>query len=690
MADYRPWEQPPPSTQPAPADATLQPWEQYAQTKKKERPKSFLVGLAKGAGKAVASPFTEAFRVFGEMYPEAYEALGKTPPEPQPLGPTPGKDIGLGLAQNIYVPTPIGPVSPVGLVMSGKGAVTAGRPVAGQPPNPEQVGERIGAAGVGAFFSAPGAPRAIGARFLTPPAKIVAPEGPGGAVERVLETIKAAEPLRTKQESLYTQERAQRAAKAKAMGRKVSGERGFYAELSQLSGQYGKVPWAAREKMAQADVDQLFKTVADSPELQYFETVSARNGLQKLLGYGEVPTQSELALLEKVFGGEFVTQVLSHRPKLQQLKELGYEIANVPRSLMASFDLSAPLRQGLFIGAAYPKQFAKAFGGMFGQFGSEKVFKASMEEIASRPTYELMKRSGLSLTEMGRFESAREEQFMGAGLSEKIPLVGKGVRASNRAYSGFLNRLRADTFDSLVRDAKGVGRDPAADPRLARSIAKFVNDASGRGGGKFVQEHMRGLNALFFSPRFIASRVALLNPKNYITMDPVVRKAALRGAISLGSAGLTILSLAKMSGADVETDPRKADFGKIRVGNTRYDIFGGFQQFVRFAATMAMGPEKGTRWDTFARFAESKTAPMISFGIDAMRGRNMIGQPFNPDTEVLNRFTPMAMQDAYDLIKERGAIGAPMAVPAFFGAGLQTYELKPKEKPGYPKQPWEK
>lgn len=686
MPEYRPWETASTPNDSAPADDTYRPWEGAPKKPKKEKSPSFLVGLAKGAGKAIVSPFTEAARMAGEMYPEAALALGIEPPTPQPRPEHPGREIALGLAQNIYVPTPVGPASPVGLLMSAKQAFTAGSPINGQPPNAEQVGERIGGAGVGAFFSAPGAPKAIIGRAMAGPAKASAAPVETGPVERVLETIKAAEPLRAKQEVVYTQERGQRVAKARAVGSQVEGERGFYAELGQLKGELPKVPWKAREKMVQADVDQLFKMVAESPNLKYFETVSARRGLQRLLGYGELPRHSELNLMEKVFGEKFVTDVLAHRPKMERLKELGYEIANVPRSLMASFDLSAPLRQGLFIGASYPKSFAKAFTGMFGEFVSEKNYKASMDEIASRPTYSLMKRSGLSLTEMGRFPSAREEAFLGAGLSEKIPLVGVGVKASNRAYSGFLNRVRADAFDSLVRDAQAIGRDPAMNPKLAKSIAEFVNDASGRGGGKFIRDHMQGLNALFFSPRFIASRVNLLNPSKYVTMDPVVRKAALRGALSLGSATLTILTLAKMSGAEVETDPRKPDFAKIKVGNTRYDILGGFQQFGRFAANMAMGPEHGTRWDVLGRFAESKTAPLVSFGITALRGKNMIGQDFNLDREVLDRFVPMAAKDAYDLIQDRGAVGAPMAVPSMLGVGVQTYQTKKKQ---VTKAPWE-
>jgi hypothetical protein len=42
----------------------------------------------------------------------------------------------------------------------------------------------------------------------------------------------------------------------------------------------------------------------------------------------------------------------------------------------------------------------------------------------------------------------------------------------------------------------------------------------------------------------------------------------------------------------VEIDPRSTDFGKIKVGNIRWDIWGGFQQWVRVASQLATGERK--------------------------------------------------------------------------------------------------
>src|SRR5207249_2086087 len=103
---------------------------------------------------------------------------------------------------------------------------------------------------------------------------------------------------------------------------------------------------------------------------------------------------------------------------------------------LASFDVSAPFRQGLVAGASHPKIFAKNFGPMFKALVSEKRYDAIMQEIASRPSFQTMQDARLSLTGLGDL-SHREEQFM-SNLAERITGGKYGpVRASSRAYVGF-------------------------------------------------------------------------------------------------------------------------------------------------------------------------------------------------------------------------------------------------------------
>ena len=517
-------------------------------------------------------------------------------------------------------------------------------------------------------------------------------------VQKVITALKEAKPIRKTQEALYTKARGIKLAKSLEAGKKVTGEKGFYEELGQLKGELPKVQYESlRGKIGQEDIDNLFIKVKDSPLLNEWDKITAREGLAKVFGQmgGTVPTEGELKLLNKTFGPDFVKAVSDKRSLLTKFAKAGLEISNIPRSLMASFDLSAPLRQGLFL-LGRPKQFFPAFAKQFKYFGSEKAFRAGQEEIVRRPTFELMNESRLALTDMDNVLTAREERFM-SSWAEKIPLAGKVVRMSGRAYTGFLNKLRADVFDDLLQKAEMQGLDPKNNPDLTKSLANFINTATGRGGLGPLERAATAFNSFFFSPRLMASRLKLLYPGFYMGLDPFVRKEALKSLLTFSSMGLTVLGLAKMAGAEVNIDPRNADFGKIKVGNTRLDPWGGFQQYIRLAAqlisgkivssttgqimTLGEGYRPLTRLDILERFIEYKEAPLFSFATALLKGQTAIGEKIDLPTEIANRFIPMVVGDMYDLYKEKGLEGMFVAPLAIFGIGIQTYG--PKEDTPY-------
>ncbi|MEK7188800.1 MAG: hypothetical protein AAB685_03040, partial [Patescibacteria group bacterium] len=326
---------------------------------------------------------------------------------------------------------------------------------------------------------------------------------------------------------------------------------------------------------------------------------------------------------------------------------------------------------------------------MFRYAGSEEAYQGLAKEISKRPTYKLMKEAKLALTDMGSALADREEAFM-SNWAEKIPGFGKIARASNRAYSGFLNKLRADTFDDILAKAKLAGVQETQG--LISSAANFVNSATGRGSLGSLQGSYPLFNAIFFSPRLMASRINLLNPNFYMKLDPFVRKEALKSLVSFGALGTTAISLAKLGGANVGDDPRSADFGKIKIGNTRYDNWGGFQQYMVLATRLATGKmidsTTGKEFDlsegfgsqgrlgALARFFEFKTSPVASFALGQLRGKTAIGEEAKVAPEVLKRFIPMLAQDIFETYRERGIKGIPMATPAVFGVGTQSYGPK--------------
>ena len=524
------------------------------------------------------------------------------------------------------------------------------------------------------------------------------PETPDDLFKKIIGAIEEAGSKRKVQEQIYTQERAVKIKKAMAAGEKATGEKRFPAMLRELKGEMTKVEFESlRVKFGQKEIDKLFEMIWDSPKIKSWEHATAYRGLAKLFGKfgGSVPQDSELELLGRVFPKELIKALIKKRGLFKRMKEGRMQLANIPRSIMASFDLSAPFRQGLFL-ISHPKRFGQSFIKMFRQFGSEKAFNAVQESIAQKETFGLMKEAGLQLTKLGKQLSLREEAYM-SQWAEKIPLIGRVVRASGRAHMGFLNKLRADVFEDLVKKAAKLGRDPRKNMDLAKEIAKFVNVASGRGTLGGLESSAVTLNAMLFSPRLIASRLTLLNPVYYIKADPFVRKEALKSLLAVSGLAGTVLGLAKAGGADVGLDPRSADFLKIKIGKTRIDVLGGVQQYMRAVGqivsgkyissttgkifTLGEGYRPLTRWEIGIRFGESKLAPIASFVMALMKGQDIEGKPGSVPKEIGKRFVPMAMADIYDIAKENPEL-LPISWLGIFGVGLQTYGPRKKKRKG--------
>ena len=521
-----------------------------------------------------------------------------------------------------------------------------------------------------------------------PKAEIVSKKGEpkiSKPVTKIIQALEQAKPLLKKQEEIYQKERTERLKKIITAGELTKGEAGYHKKLAALKGKMDKVQFESIRTIGQKDIDALFQQIQNNPILSEWEKVPAATGLSKLFGKrgGTVPTQKELDLLKEVFGSKLIETIQTKKPVWAKIQNVLLEAVNTPKALMASFDLSAPLRQGIFF-IGRPKQMLPAMKVMLQCFTGKKAYANAMANIRNRPSFKLMQENNLALTDLGSMTS-REEAFMST-FAEQIWGVGAGVRASSRAYTGFLNKLRADVFDDITKKGLALG---IKDPKFLKDTARFVSVATGRGGLGALENSAVALNGFFFSPRLLTSRLSLLNPGFYLKLHPRARKEALKSLFSFASIATTVAGLAHLAGAKVGHDPRNADFMKIRVGNTRYDILGGFQQPIRLASqlisgqiissttgktlTLGEGYKPITRLGIAVRFIEYKEAPVFSFAVAALRGETAIGAKVDLPTEIVNRFIPMVIQDMHDLYDNQGLSGIPLAVPAILGVGTQTY-----------------
>lgn len=567
------------------------------------------------------------------------------------------------------------------------------------------------------------------------------PPPPSKVVKRILEALKAARPVREQQEAGYTAERIRRIRQAVELERGKAGLEQHYARLAALKGAYKQVDFESIAKaLSQEDVNDLVKIIFAHPSLEFFDKPNAVIALQKLLGEegGEVPQRNELELLEIVFGTEFVEALTALRPKISEGRILGalVGIGNVSRAMRTSFDLSGALRQGLYLGPSFPKEWSESFVAMHRYWASEENFRDGMEAIYHDPAFRLARRSGLSLSRPGsQFLDAQEEPFYGANLAENLhkpieklipgaagrvvatPLrvVSSGVRRSNRSYAGFLNKLRFDVFKALIAEAMKSSRaiyvkarasglsvteaekkadyyDPWQNPELARGLAEFVNAGTGRGDSQLISKNSGLLNFFLFAPRLIKSRLHLLNIKHYVRGHPLVRRQYIRSSAATAGTAALVLTLAAWAGAQVEWERRNGDWGKIRVGGTVYDILGGFVQYLRLYATVAetlLNQARGRRLrygnaaEILLRFTEHKLAPVPQFILGWLRGqateRDIRGRRgrFKIGLELLKLFVPMVAEDFFEVMK-KDPRQLPVTVPAsVYGVSVQSYR-KPR------------
>lgn len=511
---------------------------------------------------------------------------------------------------------------------------------------------------------------------------------PKPSATKVRESLGPARRLRAEQARGYSEERSRRVAKAQQAAEQAGGGiAGHKAALAELRGELPKVKFEKLRagNLTEPELEQLFHTVDQHSELRFFDKVSTKQALTKAFYEGTTPTPSEIRHLQTVFGQEAV--------KVSAAKwKVAGSVANIPRSLMSTLDLSGTLRQGLVVAVAHPKIVARNMKPQIKALVSEKNHAAIMDEIHARPNAERYKRSGLPLTTLDDI-TTREEQFS-SGLAETLT-GGKRfspVRASGRAYTGFLNKTRADVFDLLDDLARAQGHN-VENLKFERDLARLIGSMTGRGP---LPQSLKGaatfLNATFFSPRLMAGRIDLLfAPITYAKADPFVRKQALKSMLRLYAAGGAILTLAAAAGGKVNLDPRNADFAKVRISNTRIDIFGGFQQYVRLLAQVAsgtivssatgkkltLGAEFGelSRKDIIERFGVGKFAPPTSFVYDFFKGTDYEGEPFNIKKAALQRLIPFIAQDLHDLYRETGSIPASVGGAGLigFGIGVQTY-----------------
>ena len=488
-----------------------------------------------------------------------------------------------------------------------------------------------------------------------------------------------------------------------------------YDQLREQEGLVEKDRLEARKKAVRAAIDNYQQRIKDG-DFARKQAVAPKvdEETRKLLAERERIKHEFDVLQEK--------NRLANRSLPEKIQDFGLDVWNAPKSLVTTIDLSALLRQGAVLLPSHPISWAKAFVNMFALASSQKRYDAWLNNLKASELYPLIKDSKLFISDTNAKMSAQEETFM-SKLARHIPIIGQSIQLgknikipgldlvgfSARAYSGFLNNLRVNVFASGVEElqkSKDAGlltarfKDKPAmtfesHPEEYKKLADFINNATGRGKllkvGQFdLEKAAPVLNAVFFSPRFVASRINLVNPVYYAKLPPEARREALKSVLAFIAFGMSILAMFKASGYSVELNPKSTDFGKIKDANgkTRYDIWAGFSNIIRAIVQIATGEKKTAegdiidknRWETTSRFLRGKLSPAAGTVADVLVGKTMTNEPVTVEGEVLKNTVPLYIQDMQEMYEQEGGAGvAATALPAMFGIGVQSYE--PTKKP---------
>ena len=386
---------------------------------------------------------------------------------------------------------------------------------------------------------------------------------------------------------------------------------------------------------------------------------------------------------------------------MESAKKVIIDVAGFAKAAAASLDNSFIGRQGiktLFSGhpVIWGKTFVKSFEVLAKSFGGKEALKGVRAEIYGRPN----SMNGL-YNDMKLAVGIAEEAYP-TTLPEKIPLFGRFFKASQEAFTASAYYMRAELADELIRKRISQGID-MTDKENARSLGLLINSLTGRGDA-LIGKSGQVVNTVFFSPKFFQSTLDTLTAHAFDSNVKAADKIeAVKNLASIITSIGGILYLADtLKPGSVEWDPRSSDFGKIRIGDTRFDITGGMGSFVTLLARIAGGSKSSatgliTKPTDFGgsdvttligKFTENKLSPFVGLLVDILKKEDFNGDPYTAQafkddpTEVTwrivkNTIIPIPYRNAeQNFTKFDTDTALAITVIDALGIGANTYSFK--------------
>ncbi|MFA5197670.1 MAG: hypothetical protein WC437_04615 [Patescibacteria group bacterium] len=354
-------------------------------------------------------------------------------------------------------------------------------------------------------------------------------------------------------------------------------------------------------------------------------------------------------------------------------------------AMVASFDNSFLGRQGLKTLMIKPKIWwnmtKSSFSDIYKVLGGQNAKDALWADVYSDPYY-----LDKSYT-IAKLIPETEEQYP-TTIPSKIPFLGRFFDASEQAFTGSAIRSRTALYRFWADMAKKQGVDMTEKYQI-QSLGKMVGSLTAKG-----QWGKRGEPAIvrlfLWAPKMLKGNIDVLTAHTGQDVSPFVRKQAAYNLLKIvGSSALLMMIANALNPGSAEDDPRSSDFGKIRVGNTRFDYTGGAASLITLASRIATQSYKSTTsgdvvkygtgygeqtsFDALVDFLTNKSAPATRVVIDLLKGENFKRKPVTIPSALYSLATPISIQNVVDLKDEASAQAVLGVILDAIGINTGTY-----------------
>jgi len=393
--------------------------------------------------------------------------------------------------------------------------------------------------------------------------------------------------------------------------------------------------------------------------------------------------------------------------------------------MVASLDNSFIGRQGIktLLNGDY-KIWFKTLANSFKDFGKEMMekspglFKSRNDAVMAGIRADIYSRPNAL---NGKYKAAKNgyglgvlhEEAFPTSIPEKLPFLGRVFKASESAFGGSALRMRSDLADAMIEKMEKVGVD-MLDEKNATAFGNLVTSMTGRGELRKLAPVGDVLNATMFAPKFLKANWNTLTAHMFDKLaTKASKKEAAKNLLRIVSSVAGILTISEMlNPGSVEWDPRKTHFGKIKAGDSYYDVTGGMAGLTRFAARIITGETYSSntkKWsdiynsefgkqnalDLTENFFEGKASPLFGAVRDIMKGQNYQGEKPGFVNTSLGLITPISAEMMMEELKKGNddifmlmigeGLGFSPSSATYKGYGKKWDELKEKDSDDYNK-----